>query len=98
MIRLDDVIQESAAISINTLSNPTHLIVSARTGESLVAELNGLEEENFDLIMETGGPNPREVNIHDVGDFLGLSVVVSAIVGDGFKILEEITAHSQQSW
>lgn len=94
MVRIDDILEQIRSIGTMTLREPTHLIVSRRTADGLLVQYQELAEQDFDLLLEHGGTYGKEPDIWDVGDFLGLTMIISPIAGNGFKILEEVTTNS----
>lgn len=91
MVRIDDILERVRLIATTTLRDPSHLVISRGTAEGLLEQYTRLAEDDFDLLLEHGGKFGKEPTIWDVGDFLGMTLIISPIAGDGFKILEEIT-------
>lgn len=90
----DRVVTALRAVVTNTLREPTHLLVTNSFANQLLSDYKELFENDFGYILEYEGKFAKDPDIWDVGDELGLKIVITH-VENGFTLLEEITSDSQ---
>jgi hypothetical protein len=90
MVKLSDIIEKITDIELRTLSVPSHVLVSKKTAQDLVDQYLELLKSDADMVYQSDD----SCDLQDVGDFLGVSIVISLYRLDGFKVLEEIKTHT----
>lgn len=90
MIRLDNILRKIVDIETHTLRKPTHVALSQKNAEDLISQYGEIVKSDADSIYQYD----EDYTIEDVGDFLGISILIYTRNINDFKILEEVTTDS----
>lgn len=91
MVRLSDILEKINEIETKTLRKATHICISRVTAENITNQYKEICESNADLIY---AEEYNKVELEDVGDFLGVRILIAPMTSYEFKVLEEITPYS----
>ena len=92
MVKLSDILEKVTDISIKTLRKPTHVCISKFSADNITNQYKELCHSNADLVYSE---DYNKITLSDVGDFLGVKILISEMNSYEFEILEEITSYTQ---